>query len=88
MQVCTVINKLGKEYHYYGTSPATGGGPMGARDYTVLVETSKDGRVAAIASRGLYKKVQPGDRLRYYDTHNWYRPYPKVRALDSRWPVP
>jgi hypothetical protein len=72
--MCTVVRKLGKELE-----PAVY--PAGA-DFVhrVLVKTDTGVEARADISNKLYEKVQPGDRLRFLDTRNVYRAFPRVRA--------
>jgi hypothetical protein len=75
--MCTVVRKLGKELE-----PAVY--PVGANFvHRVLVKTDAGIEARADISDRLYEKVQPGDRLRFLDTRNAYRAFPRVRA--ARW---
>ena len=79
--MCTVVRKLGKELE-----PAVY--PVDASFvHRVLVKTDAGVEARADISRRLYEKVRPGDRLRFLDTRNAYRAFPRVRAAHSvAWP--
>jgi proteasomal ATPase-like protein len=83
--MCTVVKKLGKELE-----PATY--PAGANFvHRVLVKTDTGVEARADISDRLYEKVRPGDRLRFLDTRNAYRAFPRVRASHRTglfWPNP
>ena len=70
--MCTVVRKLGKELE-----PAVY--PVGVNFvHRVLVKTGAGVEARADISGRLYEKVQPGDRLRFLDTRNAYRAFPRV----------
>lgn len=72
--MCTVIKKLGKELE-----PAVY--PVNVTFvHRVLVETDTGVEARADISDRLYEQVQAGDRLRFLDTRNAYRAFPRVRA--------
>ena len=72
--MCTVVRKLGRELE-----PAVY--PAGVNFvHRVLVNTDTGIEARADISDRLYEKVQPGDRLRFLDTRNAYRAFPRVRA--------
>lgn len=72
--MCTVVRKLGKELE-----PAVY--PTGVNFvHRVLVRTDTGVEARADISDRLYEKVRPGDRLRFLDTRNAYRAFPRVRA--------
>jgi hypothetical protein len=72
--MCTVVKKLGKELE-----PAVY--PVNVTFvHRVLVKTDTGVEARAGISGSLYKKVQAGDRLRFLDTRNAYRAFPRVRA--------
>jgi hypothetical protein len=72
--MCTVVRKLGKELE-----PAVNRG--GANFvHRVLVRTDTGVEARADISDRLYERVRPGDRLRFLDTSNVYRAFPRVRA--------
>jgi hypothetical protein len=72
--MCTVVRKLGKELE-----PVVY--PAGVNFvYRVLVRTDAGVEARADISDRLYERVQPGDRLRFLDTRNVYRAFPRVRA--------
>jgi len=72
--MCTVVRKLGRELE-----PAVY--PAGVSFVRrVLVKTDTGVEARADISDGLYEKVQPGDRLRFLDTRDAYRAFPRVRA--------
>jgi hypothetical protein len=79
--MCTVVRKLGKELE-----PAVY--PAGANFvHRVLVKTDTGVEARADISDRLYEKVQPGDRLRFLDTRNAYRAFPRVRAPHRAGPL-
>ena len=72
--MCTVIRKLGKELEPAAT-------PVNVNFvHRVLVKTDTGVEARADISDRLYEKVQAGDRLRFLDTCNPYRAFPRVRA--------
>lgn len=72
--MCTVVRKLGRELE-----PAVY--PAGAKFvHRVLVKTDTGVEARADISDRLYEKVSPGDRLRFLDTRNAYRAFPRVCA--------
>jgi hypothetical protein len=73
--MCTVVRKLGKEL---GPAPY----PVNEVKFVhrVLVKTDTGVEARADISDRLYEKVQAGDRLRFLDTRNAYRVFPRVRA--------
>lgn len=72
--LCTVVKKLGRELE-----PAAY--PVDVHFvHRVLVKTDTGVEARADISDRLYQKVQAGDRLRFLDTRNAYRSYPRVRA--------
>src|SRR5262249_29318841 len=72
--MCTVIRKLGKELE-----PAAY--PVNVNFvHRVLVKTDTGVEARADISDRLYEKVEAGDRLRFLDTRNIYRAFPRVRA--------
>jgi len=72
--MCTVVRKLGRELepavHSVGVNFV----------HRVLVKTDTGVEARADISDRLYEKVRPGDRLRFLDTRNVYRAFPRVRA--------
>ena len=72
--MCTVVRKLGRELE-----PAAY--PVNANFvHRVLVKTDTGMATRADISDRLYEKVQAGDRLRFLNTRNAYRAFPRVRA--------
>ena len=72
--MCTVVRKLGRELE-----PAVY--PAGVNFvHRVLVNTDTGIEARADILERLYEKVQPGDRLRFLNTRNAYRAFPRVRA--------
>lgn len=73
--MCTVVRKLGKELE-----PSVHAADV---DFVhrVLVKVDTGVEARADISDRLYERVQPGDRLRFLDTRNVYRAFPRVRAL-------
>jgi hypothetical protein len=72
--MCTVVRKLGRELEpdVY---------PAGVNFvHRVLVKTDTGVAAKADISDRLYEKVRPGDRLRFLDTRDAYRAFPRVCA--------
>jgi hypothetical protein len=72
--MCTVVRKLGKELE-----PAVYPAEV-SFVHRVLVKTDTGVEARADISDRLYEKVRPGDRLRFLDTRNVYRAFPRVRV--------
>ena len=72
--MCTVVRKLGKELE-----PSVYPADVNFV-HRVLVVTDTGIEARADISDRLYERVQPGDRLRFLDTRNVYRAFPRVHA--------
>ncbi len=69
---CVVVAKKGHIWHSAGLA--------GGREYVVLVRPDgEDEDVEAVASRRLYRSVEPGDRLVL--EREWFMVSPRVRSL-------
>jgi len=72
--MCTIVRKLGEELE-----PAAY--PVNVKFvHRVLVKTDTGVEARADISDRLYEKVRAGDRLRFLDTRNVYRAFPRVCA--------